>query len=80
MSRYQVVLETTASAYITVEAEDEEAAIEAAFDHLPGICAQCSGWGQAGMSLDLGEWELPRTDDGSDTDYGVRLADDEVAR
>ena len=58
MSKYRVTLTTPAFAYITVEADDREAAIEAAYDNLPYLCAQCSGWGHEDVSMELGEgWE-----------------------
>lgn len=62
MAKYRVHFQSGASCTVTVEAEDEEAAIEAAYDELPGgICAQCSGWGQE-WSIDLGEWDLEKDD------------------
>lgn len=70
MPKYRVVLETTASAYAEVEADDREAAIEAAFEDLPSLCAQCGGWGQD-WSLGLGEFDVPQDDDGKDADYAV---------
>lgn len=51
---------TTASTSFTVEADDHDGALAAAERHevehgLPGLCAQCSGWGRPGV--DLGEWQ-----------------------
>lgn len=35
-----------------------EAAVEEAYQEVPGdVCAQCSGWGKS-WSLDLGDWEV----------------------
>jgi hypothetical protein len=67
MKKYRVHFETGASFSVEVEVPDgespydeQEAAIEAAYDKLPGgVCAQCAGWGQK-YSLDLGEWEIER--------------------
>lgn len=58
--KYRVTLKNTAYAYITVEADNPDEAIDAALDgELPYICAQCSGWG-AGYDLELGdEWQEP---------------------
>lgn len=59
MPTYQVVLKTGAWFYKTVEAEDEEAAIEVAYDDVPQLCAQCTGWGDDSATLELGEeWEV----------------------
>lgn len=57
MPKYRVYLETGASLSVTVDAEDEEAAAEAAFESGQYLCAQCSGWGQ-NWTVDLGEWDL----------------------
>ena len=58
MTVYYVDFTTTASLSVKVEADDAEAAIDAAYDELPGgVCAPCSGWGQAWV-LDLGDWEV----------------------
>lgn len=42
-----------------------ETAVNLAFhEGFPSICAQCSGWGQQGVSLDLGDdWVLDGDDD-----------------
>lgn len=57
MPKYIVHFQTVASATLEVEAEDRQAAIEEARQEgVPGICAQCSGWGRD-YSIDLGEWE-----------------------
>ena len=58
MTEYRVSFHAGASTTITVEADDEEAALDKAYDALPNsICAQCSGWGQK-WSRDIGEWEV----------------------
>lgn len=45
---------------VTVEAENEEAAVEKALDEnqAGGICAQCSGWNR-GFSVDEDGWDVP---------------------
>lgn len=59
MTKYRVILETGASVSVTVEANDEEEAIERAFEDAPSeVCAQCSGWGK-NWNLDLAEWATP---------------------
>lgn len=64
MPKYAVTLETIANVTIEVDAEDESDAFEKAFEEVPSeVCAQCSGWGN-GYSLDLGEWDIPKADDG----------------
>lgn len=64
MTKYRVQLKTTAYAYVTVEADDPDAAIDAALEgEMPYICAQCSGWG-AGYDLELDDaWQEPDADD-----------------
>lgn len=61
MPKYVVHMQMTLSTSVEVEAPDEDAAAEAAFqsDQMPPsqICAQCSGWGQR-WSVDNGEWDL----------------------
>ena len=58
MPEFTVHLIQTASTVITVEADDCEAAIEAAYDKAPSdVCASCSGWnGSIGIEL-AGTWE-----------------------
>lgn len=55
MSMYRVRLVRTASAVFDVEADDEDQAIEAAFEQAPaGLCHQCA------QTVELaGEWALP---------------------
>jgi len=59
MSTYIVALKTSAWTYIEVEADDEAGAIDEAADaETPGLCAQCSGWGQD-TNLELSDgWEV----------------------
>jgi len=59
MPKYNVHLSTVVSATVTVEAEDAEQAIEAAYEEVPSeFCFQCSGHGQP-WDLDMGgEWEI----------------------
>lgn len=69
MPKYHVNLQTVASMSVTVEAEDEKSAIDAAYEEIPsGVCAQCSGWDQF-WSLDLGEFELIDQTRGYDPKY-----------
>ena len=57
MPRYRVNLRTVASISVEVEADNEDAALEAGYDQAPyEVCAQCSGWEQP-WSLELGELE-----------------------
>jgi hypothetical protein len=71
MPKYSVSLMTTLSLSITVEAENEEAAREEAYQEAPGICAQCSGWGRK-YGMDIGEWTAPEDffDDWTEETYG----------
>ncbi len=40
----------------------------------PDICAQCSGWGRSGSSLELGDdWALDSDDDPNDTSDVVEI-------
>lgn len=58
MPKYRVAMHTGVSLYIEVEADNEEDAIEEAYQDSPsGVCAQCSGWGQK-WNLDLGDFEV----------------------
>ena len=56
MAEYVVYFRTVASTAIRVEADSEEDAIERAYEHVPNLCAHCSGWGQK-AGVELGEWE-----------------------
>lgn len=58
MPKYRVAMSATVNLNITVEADDEDAAIEAAYEEMPGdLCAHCAGWGR-NWSRDLGEFEV----------------------
>ena len=58
MTKFRLYFEITASSVITVEADNEEAAEEKAFEQLPSeLCAYCFGWGDhPGVEL-AGDWE-----------------------
>lgn len=60
----------TVWAYINVQAEDEESAIETAQEYLPEMCAHCVGWGQAWSVDDDAEWLSP------DTYYGKTYSEE----
>lgn len=61
MPKYVVYLQTTASTSIEVDAEDEDAAIDAAYDHgTPVLCAHCTGFNQS-HNLELADdWEVSK--------------------
>ncbi len=64
MAKYNVSFHTGASSMVSVEADDEEEAIDKAYDELPSeVCAQCSGWRQS-WSFDIGDWEMDEGLDG----------------
>ena len=47
MPKFRVYLSKVTEIGVTVEAPDPDSAIEAAYDHdVPGVCAQCSGYGR----------------------------------
>jgi hypothetical protein len=53
MPKYQVSMPKVIWLTIDVEADNEEQAQEKAWDEAPGsICAQCTGWGSEGWSID----------------------------
>lgn len=57
MPKYEVRLAKTLWTTVTVEADDEEAALETVFENEPRrICAQCSGWGEPWDVSDDDEW------------------------
>ena len=72
MSTYRVVLKSAAFAYITVEAGDEDEAVDLAFENIPYICAQCSGGVRDDQpALELGDhWEV------DDYDGAVSVVDE----
>lgn len=59
MTTYRVYLQQMAGTAVTVEADDEDQAIDKAYDNAPsGLCAQCAGFGQS-PGIDLsGDWQL----------------------
>jgi len=58
MAVYRILMNTTVSATVDVEADDYESAVAAALDVTPTICAQCSGRG-SDSSLDLSDdWSV----------------------
>lgn len=74
MPKYRVNLDGYASATIEIETEEtdpEVIAKEALREGVPGICAQCSGWGHS-HSLEIGEeWELATDEEGGISVYEV---------
>lgn len=59
MAEYTLFYTSVAEAVITVTADSLDEAADQAADNFPSICAQCSGWGRTGVSLDLSDvWEL----------------------
>lgn len=58
MAEYTVPFTTVASTTVTVEADNYDDALDAAYNALPtGLCAQCSGWNNPpGVEIG-GEWE-----------------------
>lgn len=66
MPKFHVHMNAIVSTTLTVEAEDYNEAIEKAYEEgTPGLCAQCSGWGQK-HSLDLGEFDPELVTDEND--------------
>lgn len=67
MSRFRVVLVTTSSTTVDVEADDIESAIEEAHERMPGdICAGCSGYGHTSWWRELGDdWDAVLVEDGT---------------
>jgi hypothetical protein len=56
--RYRVPLQTTATAIITVEADNPDEAVEAALDQTPDLCAYCSGYNDQDYTFSLDDlWE-----------------------
>lgn len=54
MSRWRVNVPVGTSVFLAVEADSEDGAVDAANELMPGLCAQCSGWGQ---DYSRDEWE-----------------------
>lgn len=61
MPKYRVYLQTAASTWLEVDAEDKAEAVDRAItENQAEICGQCSGWGAGTQALELGdEWDLP---------------------
>jgi hypothetical protein len=57
VAKYNVNLIAAVNLSVTVEADNEDAALEAAMDQAPGLCGHCTGWGQKTWCLELGEYE-----------------------
>lgn len=58
MPKYRVTMSATINQSITIEADNEDDAIDRAYEEAPGdLCAHCAGWGQS-WSRDLGEFEV----------------------
>ena len=64
MSNYTVHFQQAVSLSLKVEADSPEDAIETAHEEgIPGICAQCSGWGRNWSRDDDGELVEESVDD-----------------
>lgn len=74
MPKYRVPMTTYANATIVVETDKtdpEEIFEEALAQGGPGVCAQCSGWGQS-YSLEIGDdWEPVTDKEGGASVYEV---------
>lgn len=59
MPTFDMSFTTTTSTTVKIEAETLEEAIQEAYkEGFPGLCSQCSGYGQ-GHNLELGDdWEI----------------------
>lgn len=70
MPTFDLYFNTTATAFVSIDADSLDEAIDLAGDRLPAnVCAQCAGmaWHSDRAGIDLaGEWEL---DEGAYTDY-----------
>jgi len=59
MPKFEVILTSTDTFHMTVEAETEDAALDIAYDEAGNnaeLCAQDSGWGRE-WNVDASEWE-----------------------
>ncbi len=58
--QWNVYLENTVSTVVTVEAETQQEAIDAAREgNLPTLCHQCNGGEHYGQNMEIsGEWDL----------------------
>jgi len=65
MAEYKIPFKTGAFTWVTVEADNYDDAVDKAFvEGMPGVCAQCAGWGNyaAHSGVELGdEWEADET-------------------
>jgi len=58
MPKFKVPMVKTITAYVNVEADNEDQAYEKALDNAPEICAICTGWGSDSWSVDAdADWE-----------------------
>lgn len=55
--KYHVTLVKMLSFGIEVEADDEDGAVQEAYENTQSICAQCGGWGQKWSLDDDGDWQ-----------------------
>lgn len=59
MNKHQVSMHRVDNGNAYVLAENEDEAVEKAFEAMPFLCAQCAGMGYGSKaSVDEGEWEL----------------------
>jgi hypothetical protein len=65
MAKYRVNLLRVDSFIVTVEAENEDEAVDKAFDEAPSLGANEAGWGRK-WSIDDGEWMSLEDFHGSD--------------
>ncbi len=56
MPTYRVTLATVAHHTREIEADDEETAVDIAYEDAPSLCSHCAGWNQPG--IELGEWGI----------------------
>lgn len=68
MPKYRVNLLRVDSFVMDVEADNEEEAVDKAFDETPSLCAQDGGWGKP-WGVDEGEWVM--LEDHYGTDYNA---------
>lgn len=57
MTKYHVGFTGWASFGVTVEAEDEDDAVDKAYDYAPQVCALCSGYGKPWYLEISDDWE-----------------------
>jgi hypothetical protein len=80
MPKYNVTFVKTISLSIEVEADDEEAAIDEAYQQAPSLCAGCAGWGQKWGVDDSSEWMTLEDFHGEGYDASLDGATVEVAQ